>query len=164
HGKFLGGEERMSAHVHLVRSVLMLAMLAAPVGVAAQTPTSAPVTRLTRDEAVALALRENPTLRAKSLEVRATQANEITASLRPNPTTTYSAEQLGGRNTDPQYTIAVGQTIELGGKRERRIASAQAATRVAGHERADVRRQVIAQVKKAFTDVLVAQATLSLAQ
>jgi len=30
----------------------MLAMLAAPVGVAAQTPTSAPVTRLTRDEAL----------------------------------------------------------------------------------------------------------------
>ena len=154
----------MSARTHLVRSVLMPAMLAAPVGVAAQAPTSAPVTRLTRDEAVALALRENPTLRAKALEVRATQANEITASLRPNPTTTYSAEQLGGRNTDPQYTIAVGQTIELGGKRERRIASAQAATRVAGHELADVRRQVIAQVKKAFTDVLVAQATLSLAQ
>jgi len=125
---------------------------------------AAPVTRLTRDEAVALALRESPTLRAKSLEVRATQANEITAGLRPNPTATYSAEQLGGRNTDPQYTIAVGQTIELGGKRDRRIASAQAASRVAGFELADVRRQVVAQVKKAFTDVLVAQATLALAQ
>ena len=154
----------MSAHTHIVRSVVALAMFAAPVGAAAQAPPSALVTRLTREEAVALALRESPTLRAKSLEVRATQANEITAGLRPNPTASYSAEQLGGRTTDPQYTIAVGQTIELGGKRERRIASAQAATRVLGHELADVRRQVIAQVKKAFTDVLVAQATLALAQ
>ena len=132
-------------HSHFVWSVVTLAMLAAPVSAAAQTPTSALVTRLTRDEAVALALRESPTLRAKSLEVRATQANEITAGLRPNPTSSYSADQLGGRNTDPQYTIAVGQTIELGGKRERRIASAQAATRVIGHELADVRRQVIAR-------------------
>src|SRR5258706_9660572 len=105
----------MSAHVHLVRSVLMLAMLAAPVGVAAQTPTSAPVTRLTRDEAVALALRENPTLRAKGLEVRATQANEITAGLRPHPATAYSAEPLRGRETGPPYTTTGGQTIEVGG-------------------------------------------------
>src|SRR5205807_1973545 len=82
--------------------------------------TAVTVTRLTRDEAVALALRENPTLRAKGFEVRATQANEVTAALHPNPTASYSADQLGGRTADPQYIVTVGQPIETGGKRARR--------------------------------------------
>jgi cobalt-zinc-cadmium efflux system outer membrane protein len=150
----------MSAHVSVLRSIVIVVVLALPIGAMGQPP----VTRLTRDEAVVLALRENPSLRAKAFEVRATQANEVTAALRPNPTASYSAEQLGGRTTDAQYTVTVGQTVETGGKRGKRIASARAGTRVAGYELDDVRRQVIAQVKKAFTDVLVAQATLVLAQ
>jgi cobalt-zinc-cadmium efflux system outer membrane protein len=139
-------------------------LLISPAVAAAQTSAVGPVTRLTRDEAVALALRENPTLRAKGYELRATRANEITAGLRPNPQASYTAEQLGGHSSDVQHTVTVGQTIETGGKRDRRIASAQAATRVTGFELDDVRRQVVAQVKKAFTDVLVAEATLALAQ
>src|SRR5207237_802391 len=75
----------------------------------------------------------------------------------------YLAEQLGSRNIDPQHTINVGQPIELGGKRGRRLDSARAASRVTAAELDDTRRQVVAQVKKAFTDVLVAEATLALA-
>jgi len=59
--------------------------------------------------------------------------------------------------------VALSQTIETGGKRRRRIESAQAATRVGGFELADARRQVTAQVKKAFTDALAAQMTVALA-
>jgi len=152
----------MKTYLRVVRSVVVVLVLVAPPSAAAQAPAS--VTRLTREDAVALALRGSPTLRAKGLEVRASQANEVTAGLRPNPTASYAADQLGGRTTDPQYTVSVGQTIETGGKRERRVASARAATRVVGYELDDVRRQVVALVKKAFTDVLVAQATLALAQ
>src|SRR2546425_12480998 len=61
----------------LSRSVLVSAALAG---------ARPPATRLSLDDAVALALRENPTLRAKQHEYRATQAQEITAGLRPNPT------------------------------------------------------------------------------
>ncbi len=56
----------------------------------AQPP--APITPLTRDDAVRLALTENPTVRAKRFELESTLANEITAGLRPNPTGTYLAE------------------------------------------------------------------------
>src|SRR5256712_10982343 len=87
------------------------------------------LTRLTLDEAIAMATRENPTLRAKTLEVQATRANEITAALRPNPSASYSADQLAGRTAEPQHIITLGQLIETGGKRLRRIESAQAATR-----------------------------------
>lgn len=120
--------------------------------------------RLTLDDVVALAVRDNRTLRAKQYELQATRANEITAGLRPNPVATYSSDHLGSRNVDPEHAIALGQPIELGGKRARRVDSARAATRVSEFEVAEVRRQVVTQVKRAFSDVLVAQATLALAQ
>src|SRR5207302_491360 len=111
------------------------------------------------------AIRHNPTLRAKGAELEAVRANEITASLRPNPTASYSAEQFGGGSTaEPQHTVILAQPIETGGKRQRRIDSARAATRTTGHELNDVRRLVIAQVKSAFAGVLVARATLALAE
>jgi len=138
--------------------------LALPIG-GAEAQDTAP--RLTLDDVVALAVRENRTLRAKQFEYQATRAGEITAGLRPNPIGSYSAEQLGAsRNSDavPQHSVIVGQPIELAGKRGRRLDSARAAIRVSEWELVDVRRQVIAQVKKSFTDVLVAQATLVLAQ
>jgi cobalt-zinc-cadmium efflux system outer membrane protein len=121
------------------------------------------VSELTIEQAAQLAMQHNPTLRAKEREHEATRATEITAGLRPNPTASYAAEQLGNRAIEAQHTLALSQTIELGGKRQRRILSAQAATRVSAFEVADVRRHVVAEVKKAFTDVLVAQAMVKLA-
>ena len=120
--------------------------------------------RLTLDDAVGAAIRHNATLGAKRAELEAIRANEITAALRPNPTASYSAEQLANSSTEPQYTVILAQPIETGGKRQRRIESARAATRTTGHELSDVRRLVVAQVKSAFSGVLVAQATLVLAE
>jgi len=119
-------------------------------------------TRLTMDDALRLAERENPTLRAKRFELDVTRAGEITAGLRPNPSASYTAEKFGA--SIQEYTVTLGQTIELGGKRARRLDSARAATRVTRFEVDDIRRQVFAQVKKTFTDVLVARATLALAE
>ena len=130
------------------------------------------LTRLSLDEAVNLAARQNPTLRAKEFERQAVNANEITAGLIPNPTLDLGAQQFtpagpqaGG---DPlaiaQYTVSVGQTIELGGKREGRLGSARAATRVTGYELEDVRRQLLYLVKKSFTDGQTARDSLALAE
>ena len=126
------------------------------------------IDRVTLDEAVKLAARENPTLRAKEFERQSVAANEITAGLRPNPTATFSGEQFtpagGSGAATTQYTLSVGQPIELGGKRQRRLDSARAATRVTGYELADLQRQTVLQVKKSFTDILVARDTLALAE
>jgi len=119
-------------------------------------------TRLTLDEAVGLALRENPTLRAKGYELEATRANEITAGLIPNPTAAFTSEKYGG-TTFIEQTLTIGQTLETGGKRRRRLDSARAASRVSEYEVADVRRLVVFQVKKSFTDALTALAALQLA-
>src|SRR4029077_5899181 len=130
--------------------------------VGAQTP----LTRLTLDDAVSLAARTNPTIRAKEFEQRAVTAGEITAGLRPNPTANFLAEQFGGASdaSQVQYTVNVGQPIELGGKRERRLDSARAATRVAGHQLDDVRRQTVLAVKSPSAGVLLAREQLALAE
>lgn len=142
--------------VRLVFAVMLIVVI--PGSPAAQDwPAS-----LSVDEALALAVRDNPSFRAKRQEYRATQANEITAGLRPNPVTSYVAEQLGNRNVDPQHTVTLGQPIELGDKRQRRLNSARAASQVTAAELEDVRRLVVAQVKKAFTDVLVADGIVKL--
>jgi len=143
---------------------MRIAVLGCLVFVTACLPDAvgAQVPQLTREEAIRMALARNATLQAKQLEVQSTQANEITAALRPNPTATYLAEQFGSQ-VSPQYTVSIGQTIETGGKRGRRIESARAATRVTSFELEDVRRQVIFQTKKAFNDALVAQASEALA-
>src|SRR5262249_10455368 len=93
------------------------------------------------------------------------QPHPAPAARRPTPPAPFLAEQFGSGNVAvTQYTFNVGQPIELGGKRQRRIDSAKAATRVTDYELTDVRRQVIFQVKKSFTDILVARESLTLAE
>jgi cobalt-zinc-cadmium efflux system outer membrane protein len=149
--------------MNLPRSLVLVCVLALPMTVVNEASGQVPETSLTLETAVQLALQHNPTLRAKEREHAATKANEITAGLRPNPTASYLADQLGNSNVDQQHTVAISQPIETGGKRQRRIESAEAASRVSGLELADLRRQISAQVKKAFTDLLAAEATGKLA-
>jgi cobalt-zinc-cadmium efflux system outer membrane protein len=78
----------------------------------------------------------------------------------------FLAEQLrpGQSQQDAQYTVNVGQPIELGGKRQRRIDSARAATQVTTYQLDDARRQVVLQVKSAFAAALIAREQLALAE
>ena len=140
--------------------VLSVALLLAAGAAGAQ----APIAQLSLDEAVGLATRENHVLRAKGLELETVRANEITAGLRPNPTASYLAEQFGGPVDQRQHTVALTQTLETGGKRQRRLDSARAATRVAGHDLAEVRRQIVLQTQSVFVGVLAAKAALALAE
>ena len=149
--------DRKLAKLSVIVSCLMLAPFAATVA------DGQPLAQVSLEDALSLALARNATLRAKEAELNSVKANEITAGLRPNPTASYLVEQIGLSNTTPQHTATLGQPIETGGKRRRRIESAQAATRTTGYELADVRRLTAFQVKKAFTDILVAQSTLGLA-
>jgi len=124
-----------------------------------------PLGRVSLDEALQLALRQNPTLRAQQFALESTKAGQVTAALRPNPTMNFLAEQFGGGSaSQTQYTVNVGQPIELGGKRQRRIDSALAATRVAGYQVDEIRRQTILLVKTAFVGVLIASEQLALAE
>jgi len=146
----------------IVIAVCCLALFGAGAAVHAQERLSS----LTLEQALRLASETNPNVRAKEFELKAVGASEITAGLRPNPTANFLAEQFGGASSasQTQYTINIGQPIELGGKRQRRIDSATAQTKVTTHELADLRRQIDFQVKKTFTDILVAKDALALSE
>ncbi len=146
----------------LVVITSLVVTLVAPLRVMGQQPLN----QVSLDEALQLALRQNPTLMAQQAALFATRAGETTAALRPNPTMNFLAEQLqpGQSQQDAQYTVNVGQPIELGGKRQRRIDSARAATQVATYQMDDARRQVVLQVKSAFAGVLIARQQLALAE
>src|SRR5262249_32371045 len=125
-----------------------------------------PLARVSVDDALRIALQQTPTVRAQQAALTSTKAAEITAALRPNPSMNFLAEQLrpGQSQQDAQYTVNVGQPIELGGKRGRRIDSARAATQGAGYQLQGIRRQVTLQGKNAFAAPLHARAQLALAQ
>ena len=122
--------------------------------------------RVSVDEALQLALRQSPTVRAQQAALASTKAGETTAALRPNPSMNFLAEQFkpGASQQDTQYTVNVGQPLELGGKRGRRIDSARAATQVASYQLEDIRRQITLQVRSAFAGALIAREQLALAQ
>lgn len=143
-------------------SWLILALLAPRLVLGKQPALS----RVGLEDALQLALHQNPTLRAQQFALESTKAGEITAGLRPNPTANFLAEQFGGASdaSHTQYTFSVGQPIELGGKRQRRIDSARAATKVAGYQLEDLRRQTILQVKTAFAGALIAREQVALAE
>src|SRR5215467_12508447 len=146
----------------LIGRFCLLGLLCSVAPVASQTPLN----RVSVDDALRIALQQNPTVRAQQAALTSTKAVEITAGLRPNPTMNFLAEQLrpGQSQQDAQYTVNVGQPIELGGQRGRRLDSARAATQVAGYQLEDIRRQVTLQVKSAFAGALIAREQLALAQ
>ena len=116
---------------------------------------SGPLTSLTLEQALALALRGNPGLRAQAATVESTRAGEITAALRPNPTFT---------NGTVDFTGGIGWTFERGGKRQRRIDSARLATAGAERDLQDTRRTLAGSVRSTFTAALLARGNLRAAE
>lgn len=124
---------------------------------------------LTLAEALARTLRQSPELAAFSWEVRAAEAKIIQAKLRPNPEVSVQAENFVGsgdfkNGTEAERTLQLSQLIELGGKRESRVAEAEAGRKVAEWEYQVKRVEVLKETSQAFVDVLVGQKLVELAE
>ena len=82
---------------------------------------------LTLRQAVALALRKNPTLLAAQQNLESTRAEEITAGLRQNPVFTLSGSDVTLPTNNPlspyTYIGDVSRLFERGQKRRRRVDS-----------------------------------------
>ena len=118
-------------------------------------------TPLTLDDAIRRAL-EQPAGRAAAQEVAASEAAVGQAGTIPNPELAWLREgrQAGSRTT----TVQISQPIELGGKRQARIALARSQADIARSELALRRRGLRADVIAAYYTVLVAQDSQGLAQ
>jgi len=99
-------------------------------------------------------LSTNPTLRAQAQSIESSRADEITASLRPNPTL---------QNDTTSATVGIYQEFEIGGKRRARIQSARLATAITGTDFEDARRTLVLNLRQAFIAALLAKSDFDFA-
>ena len=123
---------------------------------------------LTLAQAIALTFEHNPDLRASSFELSAAQARVAQASVRPNPELALELENFSGsgfaRGADAlESTLNLSQVIELGGKRDLRVSSAQADRDLVSTEQRARELDVLAEVTRRFIDVVSAQERTRLA-
>jgi outer membrane protein, heavy metal efflux system len=166
--------------VHRVRfAVLMIAVCVAsgssvPCALAqASTNLQGPV-RISLDEAVQLALQHNHSLLAARTTIQQSQAEEVTANLRPNPVLFGDALfipffQPSDFNStfmsnSAEFDLGVSYLFERGKKRQHRLRAAEDQTAVTQSQVADDARSLTFQVASQFISAQLAESALALAQ
>ena len=129
---------------------------------------------ITLEEAIDLAVRNNPTLQAQRTQVPQNKEQEVTANLRPNPTLSWDAQFIpifephlfssDYINQDAQFDIGVGYLFERGKKRQNRLLAAQGATAVTEAQTRDAERTLIANTAQQFITALLAKSTLEFSE
>ena len=114
-----------------------------------------PAAPLVLQQAIRLALENNPSLAAARREVGATEGQLLQGSLRPNPEFTVQADDAS--KVSRSSTIELGLPIETGGKRDARIRAAGLGREVAQADLGSTELRVRSAVIAAFFDVLAAQ-------
>ena len=155
------------------KSILSLVCLALGMGAALgqQAPSS---TRIDLDQAIQLALAHNHVLKAAQTQIQQSQAEEITAGLRPNPELTWDALffpffspdqfQSDYLNNITEFDAGIGYTIERGHKRQARVRAARDQTTVARSVVSDAGRGLTFNVAQSFIGVLLAKSNLQVAE
>lgn len=124
---------------------------------------------LTLTSALASALAANPRLTAAERDIGMASGRSTQAAALPNPDISLEVDNAFGSGSYQgldlaEQTLQISQLVELGGKREARMAAAGAGVGVARWEREAVRLQVLAETTAAFTAVLGAQQKLHVLQ
>jgi len=150
-------------------SVTALAPLAS-----AQTQTAQGPVKITLEDAIQLALQHNHTILAARTTIQQSQALEITANLRPNPSLVGDAQFLPFFNptqfdsdyvdNTAQFDLGLSYLFERGKKRQHRLQAAKDATAVTTSQVADNERALTFQVASLYINVETAESTLDLAQ
>lgn len=175
---------------YFVRFCILLALvyLAEPAG--AQSPPQTPGAQspappasqlaqkpgsqlITLDQAIQLALKHNQNLLAAQTTVQQSEAEEITANLRPDPVlqgdaqylpvfqpSNFSADYL---DNTAQFDLGVSYLFERGKKRQHRLQAARDVTALTRAQVADAERTLAYNVATGFINVELAESTLELA-
>jgi len=113
----------------------------------------------------------NPSLRAAQIGIDQSRAQQVTASLRPNPEVTTTVDQFTPFTTDPyrplQYMlplVSASYLHERQHKRELRTESAQRETAIVASQADDLARTLVFNLRNAFVQALQAKAVLAVAQ
>jgi cobalt-zinc-cadmium efflux system outer membrane protein len=129
------------------------------------TPRAWAQSSLTLADAIAIALRTNPQLTAAERQVDAAKAREVQAAAWPNPNLSLNADEVP-LPTPIQgiYTAGISQPLLVGGQLEARKAAAKADTLMADIGVAILRRDLTAQVKDTYMQLLYENAGVTLAR
>ena len=144
------------------------------VGKLACGQTAKTAVRITLDEAIQMAIQHNHVLLAARTTIQQSEAEEITANLRPNPSfdrglgisavlhTKLLHWRLSADSTEADFGLSY--LFERGKKRQHRLQAAKDITAVTRSLVADNERQLTFQVATLFFNVQLAESTLGLAQ
>jgi cobalt-zinc-cadmium efflux system outer membrane protein len=134
---------------------------------------SPPSVRIDLEQAIQMAVVHNHALKAARTEIQQSQAEEITAAIRPNPVFTYddlyvpifSPSQLNSANLNnvTEFDLGVSYTLERGHKRQARIRAARDQTAVTRSQVSDTERGLTFNVAQQFVGILLAKSNLQLA-
>ena len=119
-------------------------------------------------DVLARVLLYNPELKAFSLEIRAKEASILQAGLFPNPQLGFGIENFSGsgelRGTQAaEYTVGLGQLIELGGERPARKRLAESERALSQWDYEIVRLDILSEATQRFVNLLASQKRLDLA-
>jgi outer membrane protein, heavy metal efflux system len=131
----------------------------------AQAPPPTPVTM---QQAVEQTLAHNPVLLASQQNLLSMKGQEVEAGLRANPNFGLVGTDVSLSATNPAapygYAAQVSRLFERGQKRRWRLDSARATTAQTEAQYRDQIRQTTLLAKQSFTNLVLAKATLKLAQ
>jgi len=146
----------------------------AGMGVASNAQQAPRSSRIDLDQAIQLAVAHNHALKAAENQILQSQAEEVTAAIRPNPVFTYddlyvpifSPYELNTSTLDSitEFDLGVSYTFERGHKRQARIDAARDATSVTRSQVKDTERGLIFNVAQQFVGVLLAKSNLEFAR
>ncbi len=122
---------------------------------------------LSLQEAVKRALESNPDLKVFKTEVKAREARTFQENLLPNPGLMVEFGNMAGSGPygglkSAEATIGIGQLIELGGKRSKRVEIAALQSDLALWQYEIKRLEIVTRVRSLFLRVLTAQKKLNL--
>ena len=129
------------------------------------TPVFAESQKLALRQAVEVSLQNNGAIKSFREEKGIRDAGRVRAGLLPNPTLELEGDTgaLTGSSAEKSLSVGVSQEFFLGGKRQKRLASADQELEIYRWQLADRERVLREEVKTAFYDVILAAQRIALA-
>jgi len=160
----------VTSRIWRTAKALVIFALGVQVAVAQQSPASV---RIDLEQAIQMAVAHNHSLKAARTQIQQSEAEEITAGLRPNPVFTYddlylpifSPGQFTSNFIDSttEFDLGISYTVERGHKRQARLRAAKDQTAVTRSQVSDTERGLTFNVAQQFVSILLAKSTLQFA-
>ena len=122
---------------------------------------------LTIEDAVNIAIQNNPLIKSKKHKVEAAKGKIKQAKLLPNPVVNFVAEEVPTNEiglNESQNMVSLSQKLEIGGKRGLRTDVAKKQKNILNLDTQTAIWDITAKTKKAFFDLLTEQDELNLAK